>query len=344
MATVPSSSSLKRSSPLSSSDALASKKRRKVSTHHHYLHHSARSPLTPTNAEIIHSLLERAITLILTAAGYNGANPDALQFFRVHVEEYMIHQLSNISISMTSSRRTQPIPPDFDFVLRKQNLSLSSLEPHLQSLVPPSISQRFLPTPPPEDPPNLPLSPVLGPVLSGAPDKQRAPYVPTHFPSFPSKHTYKTTPEFTERERDPRKVRERATEEGRLGEEALRRLLGAAGGGGHGTSDNFGLRSANRRQRDRMWERTVDALIKGVGIANLSNGESGIGASQASVVDNSLAVGITQEFGVVVNSEKDYWRKGAVSTQDSLRRRRNGTVVIDSGGIPTSGAGLISAP
>src|SRR5947208_14452638 len=88
----------------------------------------------------------------------------------------MVHQLSNVSLSMVSSRRSQPIPQDFAFALWKQKLSLSSLEPHLRLSIPPSISQPFLPTPPPEDPPNLPLSPVLGSALSGALDKQNAHY------------------------------------------------------------------------------------------------------------------------------------------------------------------------
>jgi hypothetical protein len=74
---------------LSAPDTVASKKRRKVSTHHHYIHHSQRaSPDSATvNAEVIQLLLERAIGLTLTAVGYNGVDSDALQFFRVHVEE-----------------------------------------------------------------------------------------------------------------------------------------------------------------------------------------------------------------------------------------------------------------
>jgi hypothetical protein len=248
------------------------------------------------------------------------------------------HQLSNVSISMISSRRAQPIPLDFAFALQKQKLSLSSLEPHLQSLIPPSISQRPLPTPPPEEPPDPPLSPVLGPALNGALDKQKTPYIPTHFPSFPSKHTYKATPEFTERERDPRKVRECATEEGRLGEEALRRLLGAASSGGHGTSCSSGIRSRERKQRDKMWEQTVEALIKGVGVSNLSNGDSEIGTTRISVADKGLATVLTPEFSIVVNSEKEYWRKGAVSIHDGLGRRQKGSVVIENGDVHMSSA------
>ncbi|KAH0562395.1 hypothetical protein GP486_002918 [Trichoglossum hirsutum] len=347
--TVSSSLSLKRPSPLSSLDASTSKKRRKVSTHRHHVHHRQSfhpdSAAIPLNTEIIQSLLERAIGLILTAVGFSGVDPGALQAFRVHVEEYMMHQLSNISLSMTSSRRSQPIPQDFAFALWKEKLPLSCLGPHLQSLLPPSISQRSLPTPPPEDPPTLPLSPILGPDLSGALDKQKALYIPIHFPSLPGKHTYKATPEFTERERDPRKVRERATEEGRLGEDALRRLLGAASSGGHRTSSSPNSRSTKLKQRNGMWEQTVEALVDGAGTSGLSGGDSGNNGSRISATDNKgLAATSAPEFGVVVNSEKEYWRKSAVSAQDGLRRQQKDVVAVQNEDVLMSGAGLISAP
>jgi hypothetical protein len=89
--TLSSSLSLKRPSPLSSSDASTSKKRRKVSTRRHYIHHRLcfhpDSAAVPPNAEIIQSLLEQAIGRILTVVGFDGVDPDALQAFRVHVEE-----------------------------------------------------------------------------------------------------------------------------------------------------------------------------------------------------------------------------------------------------------------
>jgi transcription initiation factor TFIID subunit 8 len=253
----------------------------------------------------------------------------------------MVHQLSNVSLSMASSRRSQPIPQDFAFALWKQKLSLSCLGPHLQSPITPLISQQSLPTPPPEDPPDPPLSPILGPDLSGALDKQKAPYIPTHFPSLPSKHTYKATPEFTERERDPRKVRECATEEGRLGEDALRRLLGAASSGGHRASSSLNCRSSKLKQRNRMWEQTVEALI---GASSLSSGDSGSGASRVPGTDRGLTATLTLEFGVMVNSEKEYWRKSAVSAQDGLRRQQKDVVDNQNEDVLMSGTGLISAP
>ncbi|KAI9784335.1 MAG: hypothetical protein M1839_002396 [Geoglossum umbratile] len=251
----------------------------------------------------------------------------------------MTNQLSNVVTSMTSCRRSQPLPQDFAFALWKENLSLSSLRPHLQPLLPPSISQQSLPTPPPEDLPDRPLSPVLGPALCGVLDKQ-TPHIPAHFPSYPSKHTYKATPEFTKREGNPRKVRERATEEARLGEEALRKLLRAASGSGHRTDDSSALRSTKRKQRDRMWEKTVEALATGAGILGLTNGVSEIGASSASAANKNSAAAFPPEFGVIVNSEKGYWRKNAAAAHDRSRRRQTGTVV-ENGDVFMGGTGTI---
>ena len=239
---------------------------------------------------------------------------------------------------MTSCRRSQPTPQDFAFALWKENLPLSSLEPHLQSLIPPSISQQSLSTPPPEDPPNMPLSPVLGPTLYDTFDKQKTQHIPTHFPSYPSKHTYKATPKFTKREEDPRKVRERATEEARLGEEALRKLLRAASGGGHCTDGSSGLINTKRKQRDRMWEQTIEALRTGTGISSLPNEGSGIGAPDISISNRNSAAMFPREFGVAVNSEKCYWRKSAAAAHNRSRRRQTGTVV-ENGDVLMGGTG-----
>ncbi|KAI9763699.1 MAG: hypothetical protein M1840_009172 [Geoglossum simile] len=335
-------SPIKRPFPLPDSETIAPGKRRKFSTHHHYIHHRQSSAALPPNADVVQSLLERSIGLILAATGFSSVDPLAFQAFRACVEEYMIHQLSTIATSMISCRRSQPTPQDFAFALWKENLSLLSLEPHLQSSIAPSISQQSLPTPPPEDPPNMPLSPILGPVLCSTLDKQRTPHVPTHFPSYPSKHTYKATPEFTKREEDPRKVRERATEEARLGEEALRKLLGAASGG-RCADGSAGPSNTKRKQRDRVWEQTVQALMTGNGISSLSNGDSGIGAPDVSIANKNSTAMFPPEFGVVVNSEKGYWRKNSAAAHNRSRRRQTGAAV-ENGDIIMGGTGSFQAP
>ena len=131
---------------------------------------------------------------------------------------------------MLSARRTVPIPTDFEFAIRCLDLPWpdDQLKPFTLR---PTINPSLLPTPPPEDVFHrqfqLPTS-LLGPGLDGRADKRKDRYIPSHLPAFPSQHTYKDTPVFPVREVDPRRIRELATEEGKLGEEALRKLAGAA--------------------------------------------------------------------------------------------------------------------
>ncbi|KAI7819971.1 transcription factor TFIID complex subunit 8 C-term-domain-containing protein [Gamsiella multidivaricata] len=51
--------------------------------------------------------------------------------------------------------------------------------------------------------------------------------VPDHLPPFPSKHSYKQTPVFVKRPTDPQKIRELNTEQSRLVESNLKRLMAA---------------------------------------------------------------------------------------------------------------------
>jgi hypothetical protein len=130
---------------------------------------------------------------------------------------------------MLSARRTAPIPSDFEFAIRCLNLPWpdDQLKPFTTQ---PTTNPPLLPTPPPEDEFHrefeLP-TPLLGPGLDGRVDKRKDHYIPSRLPPFPSQHTYKDTPVFLAREVDPRRIRELATEEGKLGEEALRKLAGA---------------------------------------------------------------------------------------------------------------------
>ena len=132
-------------------------------------------------------------------------------------------------MSMLSARRTAPIATDFESAMRHLDLQWphDQLKPFTTQ---PTINPSLLPTPPPEDAFHrefqLPTS-FLGPSLDGRADKEKDHHVPSHLPPFPSQHTYRDTPVFPAREIDPRRVRELATEEGKLGEEALRKLAGA---------------------------------------------------------------------------------------------------------------------
>lgn len=223
---------------------------------------------------------------------------------------------------MLSSRRLQPIPPDFEHALRQSFVSVDDLSPYLKSLPAVEPVRTLLPSPPPDEDAFTAL-PSLGPALSGEEDRVRSAYIPKHFPEFPSKHTYRHTPVFTDREHDPRKIRERATEDGRLGEEALRKLARAA------FKDNQ-LAAASRDKKlwgrknenlETMFEKTIKGLAK---------------KAQRSAADAAPSMDITSgeqkpprpklpihfELGPIVNCERDFWRKTASATGRKAEKKQ----------------------
>jgi transcription initiation factor TFIID subunit 8 len=196
-----------------------------------------------------------------------------------------------ITKSAHTSRRSLPTPLDYEYGLVRMGLTSASLRPHLKPPVSckPTVQVPLSPSPEPELPPSV--TALLGPELNGSFDKATRRYIPSKFPAFPSKHTYKATPKTTERETDPRKIREKATEAARHGEEALRRLVNIRKVGGLGARKRVPM-SAKRRERQEIFERTIAELSKGR--TSLDTGE---------------------EFGVIVNAEKQYWRNGRAPTR-----------------------------
>ncbi|KAF2202388.1 hypothetical protein GQ43DRAFT_369212 [Delitschia confertaspora ATCC 74209] len=172
--------------------------------------------------------LHRAIGIEMRGVGFSGATPDAMQAVASRVEEYMLHFLGNVRTAMNASRRTAPVPHDFIHALKKAKLKPSDLQHCLdRGDVPPSLLQPQIPAPSPQEQPPPNVEALLGPALSGAAEKASKKYIPSHLPSFPSKHTWQATPVYTQRETDPRKIREKATAEGIMAEQSLRKLQAA---------------------------------------------------------------------------------------------------------------------
>lgn len=217
-------------------------------------------------------------------------------------------------------RRTRPTVTDFEDLLPELNLTPSDLVAEVERLPRPKKTAFPLPppTPPPEPEPDL--STLLGPELDGSKEKRGRLY--SHLPPFPSKHTYTSTPVFAERPTEPRMIREKATAEARLAEQALRKLLavsitkktedGAGTGAGKRTVDDA------RRTRDTEWEKAFAELSgspKPNGIAVPSGSKGGV--SPSGVPGSSAAEEGFLE--VVVNSDSQYWRKGRHTGQQSRR-------------------------
>ncbi|KAF4216815.1 hypothetical protein CNMCM8980_007352 [Aspergillus fumigatiaffinis] len=333
---VSSENSLKHSSSTPSEQQGPDTKRLKRSYHHH---HRLRNPVIPAlpepaindDAHVAH-LMNRSIGLCLRESGFDLADPAALESFRYATEEHLLKLASFVRQSMLSSRRNQPTPQDFELAFKRHHLLVDDLLPHLKPL--PNIEPvpTLLPSPPPEEDAWLSL-PFLGPELSGESDRVQSAYIPKHFPQFPSKHTYRHTPVFTQREQDPRKIRERATEEGRHGEEALRKLARAS------FKDNQ-LGWAGREKRlwgrrmeslDSMFEKTVKGIAKKMhkdvtapGTAATMDIDSGA-AADPELKATRPKLSFSLELPPVINCERGLWRRTTAPSNRKAEEKPAGT-------------------
>lgn len=288
-------------------------KRRKIIHHHiHYKQKFHEDPLVAPQDELFFkSQMMRAISIHLAAIGFDSVKPSALEMFRAEVEEYMLHFLSVVKQSMSSSRRVQPLPQDFIHALAHQGIRPSSLLQHLDLPVSPSITQPSIPPPPPQEPPPPDLEGLLGPELSGVRDKAERPYIPSHFPAFPSKHTWQSTPVFTDRENDPRRIRERATEEGILAEQALRKLMAASKTGLQKRGGMNNRQSAQRRKSDRLWAHAMAAIQKDEQTSVMRETDLDFGFDTKAAAKKAAQESKVEESGMMVNYDRRYWRKAA---------------------------------
>lgn len=192
---------------------------------------------------------------------------------------------------MTSARRSQPTPVDFQYALSEFNLPGSSIEPHLRPPIPRSKTQIQLEALPIEEPIKSIPAALLGVELNGELEKQKKPYIPNRFPSFPSKHTYKWTEKPSARETDPRKIREEAAKAARQGEEALRRLTKVAKAGKEKDVKNAASKDPSSKERHEIWEKTMQEF---------SMGKRGEAVGKVDEDDRSM----------IVNADRKFYRKG----------------------------------
>jgi transcription initiation factor TFIID subunit 8 len=215
---------------------------------------------------------------------------------------------------MLSCRRTQAIPQDFLYALSAHQLTLRSLLPHLDPPIPANKSQPPLTPQPVLEHETHERAHILTTLLTDSPSRgSLVPQVPQHFPILPSKHTYQFEEIYTSRETDPRKVRERATEEGRLGEGALRKLVSVHAVDSPATSSRPHSHKLPLREQGRaLWKATMEAVLKA------ENEDSAGRATDLELGDMELDIAdsghnaASSYFGSTVNAERRYWRKGLV--------------------------------
>lgn len=251
---------------------------------------------TPPVAELFddkpQKLLSRAIALALEHVGFDGASREAMQAMCDEVDIYAEHFLYEVTSSMLNARRSEPTPIDFDYALSRFDLPLASIEPHLKPPIPKAKVDIKLEAQEEEEQKSISESILLGKELSGEPDRLSKPYIPTRFPSFPSKHTYKWTEIESTRERDPRKIREEAAKSARQGEEALRRLTKFSKAGNERDIKRTAEKDPKSKERHELWEQMMKDLMAG-----------------RSQPPNSKPMR-DEDHSLIVNSERRHFRKG----------------------------------
>ena len=215
---------------------------------------------------------------------------------------------------MLASRRTRPTPDDFLQALHIHQLPLASLLPHLNPPVDPSKSQIAITAETLEEPWQQKQGSldIFQDIDLG---RGRRSYIPRHFPAFPSEHTYKATPELPVAKTDPRTVRELATEEARLGEAALRKLVGAMSDMNNSVMTRPGTGTKTvRAKRDDVWKEAMQAAT-----APKRNAREGSADDMEGLeVHGSTLLAATPAtqngyLSTSVNAEKKYWRRPVVN-------------------------------
>lgn len=173
----------------------------------------------------------------------------------------MENMISEVQTLALAARRDHPIPPDFQLMLRRHNIPISSLKPHLNPPVPKSLLNPSYVDALPIDLEAFTALPLLSEELSGRADKDAKIYIPSAFPDFPSKHTYCFTPQEDTSTHDPQAIREQAARTAQEGEDALRRLVRASKMRKQKEVKSLVEQDSHGKERFRLWEQTMKRFM-----------------------------------------------------------------------------------
>lgn len=193
---------------------------------------------------------------------------------------------------MLLARRHESAVLDFGYALSKFSIPFASLEPHLRNPVTPLKLEHEDEALPKEEGNQASLTKLLGNELNGESDKEGKPFIPRHFPSFPSKHTYKWTEKESARETDPRTIREEVAKAARQAEEALRRLVKVSKAGREKDVKRMAEKDPKSKARHDLWEKAMESL----------NSRKQSTSAKADQDD---------DHSMIVNAECQYFRKPA---------------------------------
>ncbi|BFZ63881.1 hypothetical protein YB2330_005018 [Saitoella coloradoensis] len=139
------------------------------------------------------------------------------------------------------TRRQRPTLSDLERGLRSLGILPSFLEDEL-------LAPRIVPLPPLAQDDTEPFEPERQMLRDPVP-VPRGQEVPDWLPAYPNAHTYLQTPIYPERVTDPRVIREKVSEEARIAEDALRRLIRETD---HKEDMNGG--DVKKSERKKAWE------------------------------------------------------------------------------------------
>ncbi|KAG5992430.1 hypothetical protein E4U54_003646 [Claviceps lovelessii] len=248
--------------------------------------------------------IQRSIAMVLKHDGFASSTPEAMESFTSLVETYLDSLIEETKRFALASRRDHPVPLDFEAVLRQFNLPVASLKPHLKNPLPTvalAPSYQYVHE---ADEQAYAALPLLGPELSSQEDKDAKKYIPSSFPDFPSRHTYKFTPQEDTNTRDSKKIREEAARTAQHGEDALRRLVRASKMRKQKEAKSLVERDSHGKERFRLWEATMKRFM---GAGADQRGESN--TEQVEIADHSMIVN-----GDAVFARKEVSRLGKRSS------------------------------
>ncbi|KAK9471732.1 transcription factor TFIID complex subunit 8 C-term-domain-containing protein [Dipodascopsis tothii] len=162
-------------------------------------------------------LLLAPVAAILASLGV-PCTAGALETVAVLAHEYLAHLFEQLHRYTAIQRRSRPSIRDLAYVCTAEGIHTGELEAEMER-----SAHAARPPPPPR--PAAAAVPAPPPALAAAPERRE--YVPAWMPDFPADHTYRATPQYTERVTSPRAIRERLIAEGNCVEAALRALTGA---------------------------------------------------------------------------------------------------------------------
>ncbi|KAK9372926.1 transcription factor TFIID complex subunit 8 C-term-domain-containing protein [Lipomyces chichibuensis] len=234
--------------------------------------HAGPSVLDNGSCEQAGELLVRPVAVDLQALDIRCSG-DALQYLSVIAEEYFLRLLTRLHKITMIQRRSKPGIRDLALLFTEEGIFTSDLEEEYFR------TQFIFQEPPPaptlqgngrsaED--GMPTmkwieqQKELAALVPSTRTQADTAYIPGWMPPLPADHTYRSTPIFANRTTSPRDVRERILEEGRVVEEALRKL--GSGNAGEGSDAEVRLLEDNDEDNGSAGDLQGQGNLKGFDI------------------------------------------------------------------------------